>query len=1000
MKNFKFFEIFLMLYFTKAALFSFDLNPKFIKYIHNEWGLEEGLPNNFILSIAQSNEGFILIGTQEGLSKFDGQNFILFNKKNKPQLKENIIQIVFVDKENNIWLGTNKGLYKMKNWEIFPFPINEAFDNSLITCIVEDNESKIWVGSFNSGMARISEDKINLYSIKEGLPGNDISALEIGLDNSLWIGTYENGLRIYKNNFFYPLPFFEKNKILGITSICRVKNEKIVIGTRNGEIFFFGKGNLEDLKPEKIINLGTSVLLKSDIRGNIWAGTGGKGLYKISYEKETIDYVPLGQNLSEIFISSIYEDLEGAIWIGTLGEGLHRISSAPVLSLTRDDGLSHNNVFAIYEDKKSNILAGTTGGGLNLFDGNSFKKLLVSDKIKNDIILSISEDKKGNLVLGTHYNGLLYLKKEKILNFNEKKGLISSRISSIFSDSKGNIWVGTLKGGLYKLEGENLKAYFFNCEKSTDFVKDIAEDKNGNLWMAIKCGGIFCLKENGSFEVLNEKNGLNSKEVTSIYFDKENTLWVGTYGDGLFIYKEKSFYNLTTRDGLLEDIVYKIIEDDFGNLWLSGNKGISKIIKKEILDYISKKTNTFFVRIYDEEDGMASRECNGGVQNAGCKTKDGKIWFPTTKGIVMVDPEKLLSNKYIPPVILEKILVDQKEIFLDERIIIGPGTRNLEFHFTSPTFISHKKLNFFYKLDGFDKEWINCGLRRVAYYSKIPPGKYLFEVKMRNQDGNWSYLSNPAKIYVKPYFYQTFWFYFIACIALFLVLLVLHRIRVSFLLTKSLLLEEKNRLAREIHDNLAQSLSGIKLQLQAALMKLKIDPKSSYEHIEKALILSQKSLSEASRTLWALNPKKLDKINLEEALRDMLNNTIGNSFIKYDFNVQGKAVNLKPEIELNILRIAQEAIANTIKHSNAKNICISLIYGKKHLTLKIKDDGIGFDHNLAILKPNSFGLKNMEIRAKEIKAKLNINSFKEKGTEISIIVPIKLKVWKKIWNKK
>jgi len=745
------------------SIFSAEEHKKITHYIHNYWKIEQGLPQVTVHSVIQSDSGYLWLGTQEGLVCFDGVKFKTYNRNIVEKLKSNwiwtlyedsrkhlwigtdgggitrmsngcfetittkqglsadIVKAIYEDRAQNLWIGTPSGLNCLNLNRKKDIPINtlKGLSCDKIECILEDDQRNLWIGTNGGGLnCRINgKKKISIFTKKEGLSNNIVKCLKQDLDGSLWIGTDGGGLNHLKNGVF---TIYTKKQGLS--------------GNRIRSLSF-------------------------DKNRNLWIGTYGAGVNR--WSNGTFESFTSVDGLTDDFILSLYSDKEGSMWIGTGAGGLNRVYKGKFTTLTTKDGLSDNVISSIYEDKNENLWIGTYGAGINIFKNSTLLSISKEDGLAHNLVRCLSEGQDGSMWIGTD-NGLNHLKHNKFTHFTERNGLLNRRIWSVLEDSRGCLWVGTENGLNYRKERE-----FLVFSNRPGLVKEriivLHEDKKGNLWVGTNGSGLFRIKNNKIFN-FTIKKGLSSNMVWAIYEDKDGRLWLGTRGGGLNLLEDGKLTSFTRKDGLFDDVVYQVLEDDNNNLWMTCNKGIFRIEKSELLDFTQKKNVTLQCVSYDTTDGMKSRECNGGTQPPGCKTEEGELWFPTILGAVKIDPDHLRINRIPPPVVIEKMVADDlKFLFPSCRnkntIILPAGTDRIELTYTGLSFLAPKKVRFKYKLEGFDKEWLWVGNRRFAYYTKLSPGDYIFRVIACNNDGIWNSNGASLTFTLKPFFYQTLWFY-------------------------------------------------------------------------------------------------------------------------------------------------------------------------------------------------------------------------------------------------
>lgn len=486
-----------------------------------------------------------------------------------------------------------------------------------------------------------------------------------------------------------------------------------------------------------------------DREGSLWVGTYSGGLSRFKDGRFTSFTTKDG--LSHDVVSSIYEDREGSLWIGTYG-GLNRFKDKKFTAYTTTDGLSNDWAFSIYESRGGNLWIGTLGG-LNWFKDGKFTHHTTRNGLPHDHVRTICEDREGNLWIGTP-EGLARLKGGEIIIFTTKHGLSSANVWSLYEDWDGNLWIGTNGGGLNQFKNGAFTTYTMREGLSHNWVTSIYQDRKGQLWIGTE-NGLNRFKD-GKFTHYTTKEGLPSSKVTAIYEDPDGDLWIGTRGEGLFRMKDGELITYTTKQGLFDNVVTGVFEDNNGNLWMGSFRGIFRVSKREFDDLDEGRIRAVTSVVYGKADGMKSIECNSG-QPPGCKGKDGRLWFPTVKGAVTIDPDDI--NTLAPPVVIEQVIIDQRSFDPRERVEAPPGKRELEFHYTGLSFLDPKRVRFKYKLEGYDKDWADVGTRRVAYYTNIPPGEYRFRVIACNNDGVWNEAGAAFEFSLQPHWYETRWFY-------------------------------------------------------------------------------------------------------------------------------------------------------------------------------------------------------------------------------------------------
>lgn len=752
-----------------AQSFQRGLDPqkKLTQYILDNWQEDEGIPQNSVQTLIQTHEGYIWFGTQEGLVRFDGVKFRIFDQQNTPGIVQHNIFALLEDKKRRIWVGTTGGgaslyhngvfknygadkglkgdfitssLYEDKAGVVWAgttaglFKFNEAHDtferittlqmpeNTAVTSIIEDPMVGFLVGT-NNGLYQLSGGGIRHITTQEGLPVNRVNVLYKDTHNRLWIGTDE-GLCLWSGSTF-----------------------QIFNSAKNG---FTG-------------NVITSIL--EDSNGNFLIGITGGGINRLNLSgTNQAESLTVANGLASNDILAIFEDREGSVWIGTTGGGLHRLKNGKFTPLGIPEGLSNNILWAIRQDSKNNVWLTTNGGGINqVQNGRVVNIFRGKDKnnpnapLNNGFAYAIAEDRDGSMWFSLREGGLVKVKDGSITTLTQKDGLAGNTTRVIYTDKTGAMWVDCGRDGLTRIKDGKFTIYNASNGWKALTAYDIIEDKQGTLWFATRNG--LAQFKNETFSFLTTANGLSDEYVMDIHEDNDGVLWISTNGGGLNRYKNGKFAAFRLKDGMPDDRAYSILEDTKGNLWLSSNKGIVKVSKKDLHSFAEGAITRLSPVLYGKADGMRSGECDGGRQPSAWKTADGKFWFPTIAGAAIVDPDHIPFNNYIPPVIIEEFLADQKSITLGDNITIPAGTNSFEIQFTALSYLFPAQVKFKYKLEGFDKDWVEAGSRRMAYYTNIRPGDYTFRVIACNNDGVWNETGAELLFYFRPYFYQTWWFY-------------------------------------------------------------------------------------------------------------------------------------------------------------------------------------------------------------------------------------------------
>jgi ligand-binding sensor domain-containing protein/signal transduction histidine kinase len=944
-----------------------------------QWQTENGLPQNSVHSIIQTRDGYIWVATEEGLARFDGLSFAVFDKQNTPQLKSNDVRSILEGRDGALWLSTAAGLVRLFKGEAAAFTTAQGLPSDDVEVAWEDRAGDLWVGTA-AGLSRYHGGAFQNFTTRDGLAGNSVQALFEDKDGALWVGT-TGGLSRFREGQF--VSFGDAGGHAGgVEAIEQGADGCLWLGTSEGLSCYkdgrFKNYNARDGLPnERVISL------RADRAGGLWVGTAG-GLSR--FDGERFETFGRADALADTIVLSVFEDAEGSLWVGTESGGLFQLRDKKFTTYTTKEGLASDIVKSVYQDRKGNVWVGTYGGGLSLLRDGKVTNYTTKDGLASNVVLALYDDAEGNLWVGTP-DGLSRMREGKFTTYTSADGLPNDFVRSIYADAEGSLWVGT-RGGLARLRDGVFKTYTTADGLPNDFVGTIYEDAAGRLWVGT-LGGLSKFA-GGAFTNYTTKDGLSDNVVISIYGDREGRLWIGTNGAGLNLLEDGKFKAFTTRDGLPNDSIYRILEDARGQLWMSCNKGIFRLSKGELEDFAAGRTHTLSPVIYGTADGMTTRECSGGGHPSAWEGADGRMWFSTIKGVAMIDPSSLASNTEPPPTVVEQVRVDGEPVAAAPGLELAPGKTRFDFYYAGLSFVAPEKVRYKYRLEGFDKTWVDGGDRRVAYYTNLGPGDYRFEVIASNNDGVWSSTPATFAFSLRPHFYRTVWFYALCAVALGLVAWQLYALRLRQVRARfGAVLQERNRIAREIHDNLAQEILGISVQLEIVARLMSSSTEAARMHLDRARALVRSSVAEARRYVWDLRSQSLEERDLPTALSEMTRRLTAESGVQTQFQVGGTFRPLPQQVENNLLRIGQEAVNNAVRHARARTITVSLNFDARSVRLSVGDDGVGFDRGShGNGSGDHFGLTIMRERAEEMGGTVVVRSAPGEGSEVTVSVPI------------
>jgi signal transduction histidine kinase/ligand-binding sensor domain-containing protein/CheY-like chemotaxis protein len=753
-----------------AAGNAYALNPRkaISQYVHVVWDGDRGLPQNSVTAIVQTRDGYIWFGTQEGLVRFDGVRFTVTDKSRESAFHHNHVTALLEDGDGVLWIGFNNG--RLARYAAGRFTSVESPFGRSIVALAQHTDRQIWIGTREDGVFAFHQDGAGGLGAIRRLPIPRVQALLSDPGRGVWVATM-NGLELVQDGGVIKHYSIQDGlPVPSVKGLWRDAESRLWAATDDGVVVSEDQRFVRAVPPGCLPSPQLRVVMK-DSQGNLWLGSNGAGLTRVTPSGQC-STIGSRDGLGNDSPQAILEDREGNLWVGTNGGGLSRFSDSRFTAYTTDHGLSSNVAFTVLEDRRGDIWMGTVRGLNRLRNGQLYS--LADRPGLGGRIRAIYESRDGAIWIGADASVIRLQNDRQTLRLAQADGLPGEMISSILEDHAGDIWIGT-DAGLARLQNGRLRVFTTADGLTSDLIGPLHEDRARRLWIATKGGGLTILA-NGRFEALA---ALSSKLVTAFHEDRDGTMWIGTAGDGVSRLRDGKIVQYTTRIGLFDDKVHHILADDRGHLWMSSNRGVFHVSRKDLDDYAAGSRPRLSSVVYGTADGMKSAEGNGSgnAQPAGWRTRDGRLWFPTLKGVVSVDPNPRATDQLVPQVLIEDVRIDKRPVPIDGVRVTG-GAREIEIAYTATRLLSPQRAMFRYRLEGFDRDWVEADSRRVAYYTNVPPGSYTFHVMAANGPDRWGPASRSMLIRIAPRFYQTAWFYGICVAACVGAGAGLHRFRV------------------------------------------------------------------------------------------------------------------------------------------------------------------------------------------------------------------------------
>ena len=992
------------------------------------WTSDNDLPDSSVTAITQTPDGYLWIGTYNGLARFDGVRFTTFDPANTPELKNPRIFGLFTDPRGTLWISTfdgsvtsyRDGVFKYE-WQCGQivsafFPSNRTYlatlgrgvavginngqsnlwqtlneDPPSASSFCQDASGTIWCLLRDGRIKWISGTNVLSLPDNAGLGTEKVNCITADQSGRIWIGT-SKWIAHWNGDHFEDATPTNSETVTNVSFLyCSSTNDfwafvnDSVRHAVNGR-WVTNAASWRDLLQTSPIYIGAY----QEQNGDVWFRNYGQGLFHAGTDG-TLERISSATGLPGDRVSAWFQDREGNLWVGVDRGGLVRLRKKLFHVIGLDDNFA---VSTICEDSRNNVWIGTFENGLNRWSDNGLERFDLPEGVNRNSFFSAYPDAQGGLWLSADHEDLFRMESGRIMRFSQSV----HGIKTILADHENRVWLGR-QSQLTSWADEKLVNYGGRNGFDRRDVRALAEDQHGNIWIGTGNGVLYQFA-NEQFAAFKPDDALETQAIWSLLPDADGTLWVGTFRGGLLRFKDGKFTRYTTKNGLPSDVICQILDDGQGKLWIGSHKGIFCISKSIFAAFDRGEIGSIPCNAYSLNDGLPTLECTGNYQPSAWRTHDGKLWFATVKGAVMVNPAKIRLNRVAPPVALEDFLVDSKRFALTNPIEIPPGKHQFDFNFTALSFIAPDKVTFRYRLEPFDNAWVETGAKRAAHYGPLEPGDYKFQVIACNNDGVWNNIGASITFKQLPFFWQTWWFDFlvisaaviaIAAAARYVATRKLHQ-RLEKLNQQRAIERERERIGRDLHDDLGAGLTQIMLQSSLAR-------RESPDRMQADLAQISENASDLVRAmdeiLWAINPENdtLDGLvtYLTQYVQEFL--TTAKLRCRLDLPPETPAVVVPAELRHNLFLAIKEVLNNIAKHSHATEVLFQLKLDPHVFTLVIQDDGTGFVPGTAgaqnpLRISSGHGLANLERRLEQLGGKCTITSQPGKGTQVELTVPM------------
>jgi ligand-binding sensor domain-containing protein/signal transduction histidine kinase len=953
------------------------------QYWARTWQTDDGLPRNTINCLAQTPDGYLWLGTPFGVIRFDGVTFTRMERDFHPGFTRARSRVLYTDAQGRLWIGTGTaGIIRYDGTAFTVIDAGKGLPHPTVSAICEDTRGTIWIGFQNGQIAWVdATDRVHPIAAETGPRGEGAVQLVRDRQGVLW--------------------FAQVNAY--------------------GQL-------LESLATNVVVSPNQPVVLCPSRDGGMWV-LAGTGLKKISGPNSSQPDRAFPTPVRPNQLSVLFEDHQGDLWLGSQREGVFRYSGGKFI---REFSTNHR-ILAILEDSERNLWIGTEGGGVSRLQRRVFHSLAAREGLPQTVLRSVCESSDGDIWLsgqgpllmkwrpergletvpgftnigttcmlpnpaggvwvGTVDWGLFAVDSTGLNQVGNRAPFRNRQIRALHQDARGQLWIGCLPAGLAKLANGRLTGpqKFFEQGLPTEAIWTLADDAEGNLWLGTITGTLWRY-DGTNFTALRAADGLPDASIGALHFTREGDLWVGTLGGGLGRWRDGKFSFADVRHGLADDVISGIVEDHLGWFWLSTDHGIIRVRKKDLDEFADGKRTRFDSIWFGKDDGLANLECIGGYQPAVWHTRSNHLWFATSKGAVWVDPAAIPTDPPSALPVLEKVLLDNREITNRHELKIAYGYAKLDFQFTAPSFTAPEQVQFRHQLVGLETNWMEDGMTRRASYPRLAPGQYEFRCTARNRSGEWSERVVSMPFEVTPTYWQTAWFRG-ACLLFFgsLVAVVVRyryvqkmRHKVRKLEQARAVEQERMRIARDIHDDL-----GARLTQMAFLTELaagEVGEGKTGERLIRLADSSREAIRSLDEIVWAVNPRKDSLPSFVDYLSHLANEFFRESPIRFrqELPLLIPDVPLPTDLRHHLFLACKEALTNASKHAGATEVQLRLHIAAATLEIVIADNGRGFRPEPATAPGN--GLANQRSRLAMIGGQCEVESAPGRGTRVRLSI--------------
>lgn len=948
------------------------------------WQREQGLPQNFVRALAQTRDGYLWVGGDDGVARFDGLRFVPFGLREG--LKSGPVRALLGDSAGALWIGgVDGGLTRFYNGQ---FSVVTNLPSDAILALAEGESGELWIGS-EAGLSVWRDGRLS-----DRLRGKAVTALARDAHGRIWAGVRGDGIfRIDKDGFARVSDPSVASLLQDPHCLLVDRQDRLWAGVSDEFVVCHegARWNVTHIHPHEGKPYITSLAETPD--GSVWAGSLGEGLFQLKGSQA--EAMNARSGLSDNLVEALLVDQQGALWVGT-HDGLNRQRAPAVVTFSAREGLGYGAVQGLAEVAPGVIWAGKPGDGLYRWEGRAFRRLSVPEfALAGQQVTALLRARDGSCWVAADH-GLVHFKNPSDVSRQAEVIPVQDGeiVQALAQDREGAIWAGARQGSLWRRAGQQWQVQ--NHPWRSHAVTALVPDRDGSMLVGTQGAGVFRL-HGAEVRHYTRKDGLLSDLIRTLALDSQGSLWIGTEGGGLSRIRAGKIASFTTREGLVDNTISQILEDDDGRLWLGSNRGIASVALRELDDLAEGRTQMLYPQVYGRDEGMLSEECASGFFPAGLKTRSGLLWFATLKGLAVTDPRQRSGNSAAPTAVLEQVSVDgvSNPLGGSPPLRLRPGAHRLELGYTAVCFDAPDRVRFRYRLEPLDADWFEAGTRRTASYPYVPPGAYRFVVSASVDAGNWG-PPTALKVSVARFFWQTWWFRGATALAALASVAALARVvekrklqrRLRQLEQEKLLERERTRIAQDLHDEMGAKLCRISFLSENARRGPEIpsDVRSQIVSISDA---SREVLHSLDEIVWAVNPRNDSLEPVASYIGQYAQDYFQDTGIRCELEIPAHfpPYALSSQLRHHLFHAVHESFTNTLKHSRATRTRIAVKCSSSAFEIITSDNGAGFDLRGRGCAAGN-GLRNMQERLAQVGGACHIESQPGSGVTVRFVIPL------------